>query len=206
MYFYYFMIRRYQRNYLQLKCFIIFLGILIPAMICSIVIHHYSLFSFHALLFASGWVSWTFLEYILHRFHMHKKNAHSSLAETHQHHHTHPTEIVVTNAQRTGMVFFLLTVCAIAVYFNNYFTCAAGFCFGMVGYFMMHKILHQKIAQRLFKRLVKYHIYHHCKYPNTCFGISVPWWDDLFGSVPKNPRISQRIIDFYFNEHEAPAA
>ena len=200
------MMRRYQSSYLQLKCILIFAGMMIPVMAFSIFIHHHSLFLFHTLVFAGGWLTWTFLEYILHRFHMHKKNAHSSLAETHHYHHTHPTEIVISHAQRAGMILFLLIVCVIAFTLNNYFTYAAGICFGIVGYFMMHKILHRKIAQRLFKRLVKYHIYHHCKYPNNCFGISVPWWDDLFGTVPKNPRVTQRIIDFYFNEHEAPAA
>ena len=63
----------------------------------------------------------------------------------------------------------------------------------------MHQFIHLKLAQKIFRKLVRYHIYHHCKYPNSCFGISVPWWDDLFNTVPPAPKITQRIIDFYFN-------
>ena len=32
-----------------------------------------------------------------------------------------------------------------------------------------------------------------------CFGITVTWWDNLFGSVLENPeKIPPRIIDFFF--------
>jgi sterol desaturase/sphingolipid hydroxylase (fatty acid hydroxylase superfamily) len=65
----------------------------------------------------------------------------------------------------------------------------------------MHFLLHQKAAQNFFKKLVKYHIYHHCKYHDKCYGVSVTWWDDLFGTVPgKSCSVSQRIINFYFNK------
>jgi hypothetical protein len=200
MYLYYFMLGRYQHHYQQAKCILVFLCLLLPFIATSLLLRSYSLWLFQIVLFLGGWISWTFAEYILHRFWMHRKHSDSAMAKTHHHHHSHPTEIVVSDVQRAVMFCSLLAIGSLALYLKNYFTYAAGIYSGMVGYFLMHKLLHMKLAQRLFKRLFRYHIYHHCKYHNTCFGISVPWWDDLFGTVPKDPMISQRIIDFYFNE------
>ena len=123
------------------------------------------------------------------------------MAQTHHHHHTHPTEIVVTNIQRLIMVVVVVILLVVARRLDDYFTAVVGLFFGIAGYFMMHQFLHLKVSQKVFKKLVRYHIYHHCKYPNTCFGISVPWWDDIFKTVPTAPKLTPRIIDFYFKEN-----
>jgi sterol desaturase/sphingolipid hydroxylase (fatty acid hydroxylase superfamily) len=174
----------------------------LPLIAFIVFIRHTSTEVFQSLLFLTGWCTWTFVEYILHRFWMHDKDSDSSMAQTHHYHHTHPTEIIVTNVHRALMIVFLIALVFVAACLNDYFTFLVGFCFGIVGYFWMHQFLHLKIGQKVFKRLVRYHIYHHCKYPSTCFGISVPWWDDLFKTVPASPKITQRIIDFYFKGHE----
>jgi sterol desaturase/sphingolipid hydroxylase (fatty acid hydroxylase superfamily) len=202
MHLYYFMIKRCKQSYQQAKCIFIFAVILLPLVIISDILRNASPVIFHAILFLSGWVTWTFTEYILHRFWMHDKNSNSSIAQTHYYHHTHPTEIIVTSFHRIAMAIMLVVLILIAGYLNNYFTFLVGFLFGLESYFLMHQFLHLKITQQIFKRLVRYHIYHHCKYPNTCFGVCVPWWDDLFKTVPKEPKITQRIIDFYFKGDE----
>lgn len=205
MHFYYFMIKKYGSNYQQAKCIASFIAMLLPVLAFEIFIRDISSPTFHATLFLGGWCTWTFVEYILHRFWMHDKNSNSSIAKTHHYHHTHPTEIAVTNFHRGMMVIVLAALVLTANYLANYFTFLVGFFFGLEGYFLMHIFLHLKIAQRIFKRLVRYHIYHHCKYPNTCFGVSVPWWDDLFKTIPQQPKIAQRIIDFYFKDHDGSA-
>jgi 4-hydroxysphinganine ceramide fatty acyl 2-hydroxylase len=131
---------------------------------------------------------------------MHDKNSNSAMTQIHVHHHSHPTEWVVTNFHRIGMIAVLVVLILIANYLDNYFT-FFGFCFGIEGYFVVHELIHLRIGQKVFRKLVRYHIYHHCKYTETCFGVTVPWWDDIFKTVPKAPKITQRIIDFYFNDH-----
>jgi hypothetical protein len=202
MYCYYFILKGYRKNHEQAKCISSFGMMLLPIFALQIMIRYAYPGIFHALLFLTGWCTWTFAEYILHRFWMHDKNSGSAIARTHHHHHTHPTELVVTNFHRAAMMIILAFFVLIAIRLNNYFTFFPGFLFGLEGYFLMHRLLHLKITQRVFKKLVRYHIYHHCKYPNTCFGISVPWWDDLFCTVPKDPNITERIIDFYFKGHD----
>ena len=122
------------------------------------------------------------------------------MTQIHTHHHKHPAEHVVTNLHRTAMIAVLAVLIVVANYLNNYFTFFAGFCLGIEAYLLVHRIIHLRIGQRVFTKLVRYHIYHHCKYTDTCFGVTVPWWDDLFKTVPKAPKITQRIVDFYFND------
>lgn len=196
---YYVVRQHYQHHLQQLKCIAVFMSLLLPLLVAIHYCKSYSTWLFQALLLLTGWLCWTFIEYILHRFWMHRKGAseESRLVQSHHHHHTHPTEIRVTFLHRLLMLVILAVLSWVALYLQNYFTFFTGLCFGVAGYITMHKVIHQAWAAKVFRRLFRYHIYHHCKYPNTCFGISVPWWDDLFHSVPKNPQITDRIVAFY---------
>ncbi len=195
-------IKQNQKIIDQLKCFAVFLWIIIPFCALAFLIQDYSMLLYQLILFFGGWFIWTFIEYNLHRFWMHdKKNAHSSIVKTHNHHHAHPTEIVVTALHRLVIILLMGLFIVTSYWLQNYFTLLAGIFCGLMGYFIMHKLLHLPIAQKIFQKLCRYHIYHHCKYHNACFGISVPWWDDIFGTVPQSPQITQKIIDFYFKDH-----
>jgi sterol desaturase/sphingolipid hydroxylase (fatty acid hydroxylase superfamily) len=200
--YYQFIINKNLRFFEQLKCFLVFLVIFIPIVFLTLFIKDFSSIIFQALLFTNGLFMWTFIEYNLHRFWMHdKKNSHLTIVKTHNHHHSHPNDIAVTGVHRVGMVLLMIILLFLSWKFQNYFTVFAGLVTGLIMYFLMHRILHLPVAQKLFKKLCRYHIYHHCKYYNTCFGISVPWWDDIFGTVPQNPQLTQKVIDFYFKDH-----
>jgi hypothetical protein len=93
-----------------------------------------------------------------------------------------------------------LLLVSFSVWIHNYFTVVVGFVCGYTIYTFTHWLLHKKFTQKVFPKKVRYHIYHHCKYPDKCFGISVTWWDDLFGSVPAKKEISPKVIDFYFGK------
>jgi sterol desaturase/sphingolipid hydroxylase (fatty acid hydroxylase superfamily) len=80
-----------------------------------------------------------------------------------------------------------------------YFLPLAGFAFGFSCYTMMHWVLHQSWSVKLFPRLHRFHLYHHCKYPNTCYGVTVAWWDHVFKTTPPDdPVLLKRVTDFYF--------
>jgi len=199
--FYQFMLKRYQDKFQQPTCILRFLLMVSPIVIFTVLIRHSLPLVFHGLLIVTGWCTWTFVEYILHRFWMHDKNSGSTMTEYHVHHHKNPNEHVVTNFHRIAMMAVLTVLVLIAKYLDNYFTFFLGFCVGFEMYLLIHRFIHLRIGQRVFKRLVRYHIYHHCKYTDTCFGVTVPWWDDLFKTVPSAPKITQRIVDFYFKDH-----
>lgn len=157
--------------------------------------------AFHSLLFAGGWLLWTWVEYHVHRFLMHPKNDNwkTGTSRTHQHHHRFPSELEVTLLYRILLFVFNCGVIMIAYRLNNYFTFFAGFSWGSAAFCYIHYLLHCKWTQRFMPHHHRFHIYHHCKYTNKCFGVSVPWWDRLFGTVPEtNKEVSGRILAFYY--------
>jgi 4-hydroxysphinganine ceramide fatty acyl 2-hydroxylase len=163
---------------------------------------------FHSLfqisLFVFGWVAWTFIEYIAHRFWMHGKGnwLYDMASGKHRHHHEHPDERKVTPVHRSLLFIFFIFSLYISFILDNYFTLFAGFYSGFAGFCFLHYVLHKKWSQHIFKELIRYHIYHHCKYPDRCHGVTVTWWDKVFNTKPpREAYISDLILLFYFEGH-----
>ena len=200
--FYQFFITKYTALNNQVKCFSFFFTLMTFYSIFLWMLPKNNWVLIPALFFA-GWISWTFFEYILHRFWMHDKDSvdDSPMAQRHHHHHTHPTEIKVTAVQRLVLILIVSALVIFSLWFMIYFLIVAGFVFGFAGYTLMHWVLHQRWSAKIFPRLNRHHIYHHCKFPNSCYGVSVCWWDLLFKTTPPgDPVLVQRIIDFYFGD------
>ncbi len=192
-------------NFSQWQCFAIYL-LLISSFIYSIILlESKNRLFFHALLFFTGWLTYTFLEYIAHRFWMHgKENKHPGKSlEQHMHHHRHPTELKITGRVRNKLLAGNLLLIATVFAVDNYFTAFAGFYTGFVYYCFMHVFLHKSWAKKIFPHLQMSHIHHHCKYPDRCFSTCFIWWDKLFNTdVPDKIKISERVLQFYFGEDD----
>jgi sterol desaturase/sphingolipid hydroxylase (fatty acid hydroxylase superfamily) len=198
------MIRRYQRSWQQIKCFAFFVPLFAILFITAGLMKRSFPFSYHLLLIFLGWLTATFIEYILHRFWMHstKTKEPSALATYHQYHHTHPMEMKITFVMRISFVLLLVLLIYIATVLQNSFTLFVGLYVGFCNYALMHKAIHQAWAAKVFRQLVRYHIFHHCKFPNRCFGVSITWWDRIFKTTPpKTALISERVLHFYLH-HE----
>ena len=162
-------------------------------------------FVFHMALLFTGWCCWTFTEYCIHRFKDHGESymageGHESM---HHLHHKHPTEIAISPLHRAGLLILCGVLMLLALWFDDYFTLIPGFVMGFTGYTFMHWFLHHKLSARLFPELHRFHIHHHCKHPDKCFGITITWWDHLFGTVPKvNTEITERIRSFYYKREK----
>jgi len=190
-------------SYSQLKCFGIFLLLALPILLSAWFFEKSPLTFFLLNLFL-GILVWTYLEYHLHRFWTHNKNGSSKEAAfRHMHHHQHPTEIKVTAVQR--LVLFLIScgLVSISVVWNNYFTVFTGWAIGLAYSFFSHWMLHQSWSRTLWPHLHRFHIHHHCRYPNKCFGFTTIFWDVVFKTAPpKNAKVPERIIQFYYGNHE----
>jgi sterol desaturase/sphingolipid hydroxylase (fatty acid hydroxylase superfamily) len=153
------------------------------------------------ILFLFGWISWTFLEYIAHRFWMpFRATVGRSLDQSnHQYHYTHPTEIKITDTHRLFLLLPGIMIMIISIRLQNYFIIFGGLYAGFLTYLFMHGVLHRKWSAMLFPRLLQNHILHHCRFPNKCFGITVTWWDTLFGTAAPNKfKISEKVMSYYF--------
>ena len=191
----------------QLQCFTYYIMVLIPVLAATVLLRTESFSAFQLLQFTIGLISWTFIEYIVHRFWMHGKgNALYMIAsKRHLYHHSHPHDLKITALHRTIMFLLLVVLVVFSLKLKNYFTMFTGFYSGFVLFCFMHLFLHQNWCRTLFPKLVRYHMFHHCKYPDRCHGVTVTWWDDWFGTAPPpGAAISERILQFYFDPLSHP--
>jgi dihydroceramide fatty acyl 2-hydroxylase len=147
-------------------------------------------------LFLGGLLSWTFAEYILHRYVFHwvndtprGKRIHFLL---HGVHHDFPND-------KDRLVMPLLTSVPFAVIFYSLFVFMmgtrlaepffAGFVIGYLGYDGTHYAVHHfKPRTRLGKWVRRHHMLHHHNDHEGGFGVSTPLWDLVFRTMPKTKR------------------
>ena len=182
--------------------FLWFILLFAPLVFMADKIRNYTFF-FHALLLITGGLSWTYTEYFFHRFIMHKADNSKGIAKllNHTHHHTDPGDIRVTTPHRVIMISGTIILIAFSVLLNNYFTLLCGYFAGFTVFCLIHVVLHQPWSKKIFPQLHKFHIQHHCKHSDKCFGVTLTWWDHLFGTVQQNEiNISTRILGFYYKK------
>lgn len=164
-------------------------------------------FLFHSLLLFAGGLAWTNTEYFFHRFVMHDSDSSKGMAKllSHKHHHTEPADIRITTPHRILMTTGSIVLIGLSIWLNNYFTLLCGYFAGFTAFCLIHVVLHHTWSKKIFPHLHSVHILHHCKHSNKYFGVTLTWWDHLFGTIPANEKkISNRILEFYYkkeNDH-----
>jgi sterol desaturase/sphingolipid hydroxylase (fatty acid hydroxylase superfamily) len=151
-----------------------------------------------AVWFAGGWLFWTFFEYWMHRlvFHFEPEEGFGARLHwiIHGVHHDHPNDPMrlvmppsVSVPLGLAMVgLFLLVLGTPATY-----PFAGGFFAGYLVYDMLHFHLHHHVPRTRGGRwLRELHMRHHFQDDSTGYGISAPFWDHVFRTVPAAGRRS----------------
>jgi len=153
------------------------------------------------LLLAAGFVSWSLIEYGLHRFifHYHARSlfGRKILYAAHLSHHENPNA-----TDRIFASLFLSTPVAAAYWFlawaaTGSWAAGSWLFIGMsAGYFcyewLHFQCHHGKSRLRILRYLKKYHLLHHYKTPDLRFGVTSPLFDLLFGTY-RPPQKSQPV-------------
>ena len=143
------------------------------------------------LLISSGILSWTLIEYALHRFVFHHR-ARSLFGKkliyaAHLSHHEHPR---ATNRLFSGLVISLpiATAYLLLAWIATGSLRAATYLFtGLVAGYCCYEWLHfqahhRRPRLRLFRYLRRYHLLHHYQTPEHRFGVTSPLFDVLLGT------------------------
>lgn len=153
------------------------------------------------LLFIQGWLSWTFLEYFIHRFLMHELIVPGSKDKlfNHHDHHKDPSSMKVNHLDRLVSLFLFLFTSVLALSKNELWIILSGFIFGFTLYSYLHYLLHLRIGGILFPRIQRAHILHHSIRPNKGYSFSTILWDWMFGTLPpKDDQVSEAMSKKYF--------
>jgi len=141
-----------------------------------------------------GVLSWTLLEYLLHRYVFHFEPAESSQLQRdaswliHGIHHDYPWD-----RDRLVMPPTVTAIIAVLVWFGFRFLGSAehawfaGLVLGYLWYDLTHYYLHHAApVTPLGKWLRRYHLVHHFQTPDVRYGITSPLWDFVFRTYPRD--------------------
>lgn len=144
------------------------------------------------LIFFAGLITWTWVEYELHKhvFHM---LTNTKLKERIQYmfhgvHHEYPRD-----KTRLAMPPLMSAVLVTILYFTfklfmgkYVFSFLPGFLVGYSSYLFVHYSIHAfRPPKNFLKTLWIYHSVHHYKDDTIAFGVSSPLWDYVYGTVPE---------------------
>jgi sterol desaturase/sphingolipid hydroxylase (fatty acid hydroxylase superfamily) len=141
-------------------------------------------------LFVLGVLQWTLLEYVLHRFVFHwqpkqqKDQIKAFLIHGYHHvYHQDKMRLVAPPVMSWGPAIAIAALYYLAFGRVYCATVFAGTCAGYVAYDWIHYYTHHaRPTTALGKWLRRYHMIHHFKEHDACFGVSTPLWDVVFGT------------------------
>lgn len=136
-----------------------------------------------------GLLSWTFFEYVVHRFIFHFEPRQEGLLKklhflVHGIHHAYPKD-----SRRLVMPPSVSVPLALLLYFVAAKVCPervlpaflAGFFLGYLCYDMMHfAIHHYSFSNKTWQKIRRHHYLHHYSDKKNGFGVSSPLWDYIF--------------------------
>lgn len=143
-------------------------------------------------LFLGGFLFFTLVEYTVHRFAFHIDTGTPSRAKFqhtfHGVHHDSPRD-----KSRLAMPPVASVTLALLLFLGYRFILgfyglpfAGGFLAGYATYLVIHYSVHAfRPPNNFFKILWVHHAIHHYKEPEAAFGVSSPFWDHIFRTLPK---------------------
>jgi sterol desaturase/sphingolipid hydroxylase (fatty acid hydroxylase superfamily) len=143
-----------------------------------------------------GYVLWTLFEYWLHRlvFHFEPEQGigarfHWIIHGVHHDHPNDPMRLVMPPAVSVPLASLIFALLYLA-FGEAYAPClTAGFFVGYLAYDMLHYFLHHFRPRGPVTRMLRErHMRHHFQDDTCGFGISAPYWDEVFRTSARSPR------------------
>ena len=151
-------------------------------------------------MFPIGMLVFSLVEYSIHRwiFHFHAETDKEKLLKYKIHgvHHEFPKDkdrLVMPPILSIiiALIFYSLFSVVTGKYVVLYFP---GFASGYSIYLLIHYAVHRfRPPANVFRVLWTHHALHHYKSEDTAFGVSMPFWDYLFGTMPTHGDKSAEI-------------
>ena len=139
----------------------------------------------------AGWFMWTLTEYLMHRWSFHHRNdgpLRRLVASEHTRHHREPnrTHLMLrllghAGVTGAGLLFGLLLAIVTSQLVGLWVW--VGWASGYVIYETTHwRIHHRAPTSRAATRRRHHHLAHHSLNASSNFGVTVRWWDHVFGT------------------------
>lgn len=147
-----------------------------------------------ALAAAAGAFTWTFLEYLIHRFMGHdRRYRRTPFGKEHLRHHIEgdyfaPTEKKLVVAAAVAAVLAGPAILLLGVGLGTAYVT------GLVGFYLAYEVLHRRIHTHpgigpYGRWIRRHHFHHHLVDARSNHGVTTPIWDLVFGSYRRAERI-----------------
>ncbi|MFO8146057.1 MAG: sterol desaturase family protein [Gillisia sp.] len=151
------------------------------------------------LLFLSGFLFFTLIEYLMHRYLFHlpvtNPNREKLVYTIHGVHHEFPKD-KFRLAMPPVLSLILATIFFIfyrSIMGDYAFGFLAGFLMGYTAYLGVHYSVHAfRVPRNFLKILWHHHSIHHYREPDRAFGVSSPLWDFIFRTMPRKSPVAQQ--------------
>ena len=143
-----------------------------------------------------GYVIWTLVEYLGHRFLFHYRFTTEAGRRLqfliHGVHHDHPNDplrLVMPPLMSLPIMAAAWLLLRTAFGAGKCLPVLAGFIAGYLVYDMLHYHIHHRRPKTAFGRYLRYrHMHHHFRDDSSWFGVSAPWWDAVFDTRPADDK------------------
>jgi sterol desaturase/sphingolipid hydroxylase (fatty acid hydroxylase superfamily) len=143
---------------------------------------------------ASGFIVWTFFEYLFHRFLFHFQPKSPSLKKIfyllHEVHHEYPNDrlrLVLPPVESILFALLAYVIISSLLPLQMFYPFVMGFAAGYLTYDMLHYSVHHRPMKGEFAQFFKqHHLRHHFQEGDRGFGVSSPLWDYVFGTSYRN--------------------
>ena len=160
---------------------------------------------------AAGAFTWTFAEYLLHRFAMHELDGKGIMSREHlEHHVTSQWHFDVNHILSwTGMLLVgFVGFAPLTAYFISWpvgLAVATGWAVGYFFYEFNHALAHLRNPRTRYARWVaRHHFHHHFGHPKANHGVTLGLWDVVFrtNEAPQVVRVPRRLaLPWMLDEH-----
>jgi len=131
----------------------------------------------------AGLVSWTAIEYAMHRFVLHGLQP---FRRWHEEHHRRPTALICTPTILSATLIAVLVFFPALLLSDLWRACALtlGLLAGYLGYAITHHAVHHwRTDNAWLQRRKRWHALHHHIEQQGCYGVTSAFWDHVFGST-----------------------
>jgi len=142
-----------------------------------------------------GILTWSLLEYVIHRFLGHDRRLSKKTPFGHEHtaHHSRGNYFAAWWKKAAFAIFFLLGVGSLAIALTDV-TVGLAYSLGLVGFYLyyevFHRLLHVWEGLGPYARWARrHHFFHHFHDPSRNHGVTSPLWDIVFGTLSLAPVI-----------------
>ena len=152
--------------------------------------YHHSSFFLALALFVAGVLFWTLVEYLLHRYVFHFISESQAVQRFHYTvhgvHHEYPldTERLIMPPVPSLILVSTFYGLYYAIMGSYVYAFLPGFVIGYLAYASIHYAIHAYKPPQALSYLWRHHNLHHFQYPDRAFGVSSPFWDMVFGTMP----------------------